>query len=89
MKKEDLRSLLVEYGDCTITYRSQNSHKLKYNVCTLDFDTPYIRDKRNRAAETDDTLLMFCWDTDSYRLLAPAAVTSVVPLSATLKNESI
>ena len=89
MKKNELRNLLREHGDATITYRSQNSRKLKYNVCTLDFDTPYIQDKRNRAEESDDTLLMFCWDTNSYRLLSPASVTSVVPLSATLKNENI
>jgi len=89
MKKEELKNLLNEYGDATITYRSKNSYKLKYNVCTADFDNPYIQAKRNRAKETDDTLLMFCWDTDSYRLLSPAAVTSVVPLSSTLKNEDI
>ena len=89
MKKEELRSLLHEYGDATINYRSQNSRKLKYNVCTLDFSTPYIQNKRNRAKETDDTLLMFCWDTNSYRLLSPASVTTVVPMAATLKNENI
>jgi hypothetical protein len=89
MKKEELTTLVREYGDATITYRSQNSRKLKYNVCTLDFDLPYIQDKKNRAKESDDTLLLFCWDTNAYRLLSPSAVTSVVPLSATLKNENI
>lgn len=89
MKKQELINLLNEYGDATITYRSQNSRKLKYNVCTLDFDVPHIQDKRNRAKETDKNLLMFCWDTNSYRLLTPEAVTRVDPLSATLKNEDI
>jgi hypothetical protein len=89
VKKEELRALVTEYGDATITYRSQNSRKLKYNVCTLDFNTPHIREKKNRAKENKETLLFFCWDTDSYRLLMPASVTSVVPLSATLKNENI
>jgi len=60
--------------------------KLKYNVCTLDFSTPYIQDKKNRAKESDRTLLLFCWDTDSYRLLKPENVTSVVPLSSILRN---
>ena len=86
MKKEKLRGLIEEYGDAIITYRSQNSKKLKYNVCTLDFTTVHIQKKANRAKETDDTLLMFCWDTDSYRLMKPDKVTSVVPLSAVLKN---
>ena len=87
MKKEDLAKLVTEYGDAIITYRSENSKKLKYNVCTLDFSTPYIQTKKNRAKESDRTLLLFCWDTDSYRLLKPNNVTSVVPLSSVLENE--
>lgn len=88
MKKQELTALVTEYGDAIITYRSENSKKLKYNVCTLDFSTPYIQSKKNRAKETSDTLLLFCWDTDSYRLLKPFNVTSVVPLASVLKNES-
>ncbi len=87
MKKEDLAKLVTDYGDAIITYRSENSKKLKYNVCTIDFSTPYIQTKKNRAKESDRTLLLFCWDTDSYRLLKPDNVTSVVPLSSVLKNE--
>ena len=87
MKKQELANLVHEYGDAIITYRSEKSRKLKYNVCTLDFSTPYIQNKKNRAKETSDTLLFFCWDTDSYRLLRPANVSSVVPLSSVLKNE--
>ncbi len=87
MKKQELAKLVHEYGDAIITYRSEKSRKLKYNVCTLDFSVPYIQKKKNRAKETSDTLLFFCWDTDSYRLLRPANVQSVVPLSSILKNE--
>ena len=87
MKKQELADLVQEYGDAIITYRSEKSRKLKYNVCTLDFTTPYIQKKKNRAKESEDTLLFFCWDTDSYRLLRPANVSSVVPLSSVLKNE--
>jgi len=87
VKKQELAQIVHEYGDAVITYRSAHSKKLKYNVCTLDFSTPYIQEKRNRAKETDETLLLFCWDTDSYRLLRPANVSSVVPLSSILRNE--
>ena len=87
MKKQELAQIVHEYGDAIITYRSAHSKKLKYNVCTLDFSTPYIKDKRNRAKETEETLLLFCWDTDSYRLLRPANVSSVVALSSILRNE--
>ena len=86
MNKEALAKLVTEYGDAIITYRSENSKKLKYNVCTLDFSTPYIQNKKNRAKGSDGTLLLFCWDTDSYRLLKPANVTSVIPLASVLKN---
>ena len=87
MNKEELASLVTEYGDAIITYRSENSRKLKYNVCTLNFTTPYVAEKKNRAKESYGTLLLFCWDTDSYRLLKPGNVTSVVPLSSILRNE--
>ncbi len=86
MKKEDLADLVNDYGDAVITYRSENSNKLKYNVCTLDFSTAYIQNKKNRAKESNETLLLFCWDTDSFRLLKPKNVTSVIPLSSVLKN---
>ena len=88
VKKQELKDKVTQYGDAVITYRSENSNKLKYNVCTLDFSTPYIQGKKNRAKETDSNLLFFCWDTDSYRLLKPESVTTVVPLSAILKNET-
>jgi ubiquinone/menaquinone biosynthesis C-methylase UbiE len=87
MKKEELKKRLEEVGDAVITYRSQNSRKLKYNVCTADFSTEYIRQKRNRAKESNGTLLLFCWDTDSYRLLVPENVTSIVPLNRVIRND--
>ena len=86
MTKDEFKKNVENCGDAIITYRSINSQKLKYNVCTLDFTTPYIQNKKNRAKESDSTLLLFCWDTDSYRLLKPANVTSVVPLASVLKN---
>jgi len=85
--KEQFKRRVRRCGDAIITYRSTNSRKLKYNVCTLDFTTPHIQRKHNRANETKDTVLLFCWDTDSYRLLMPENVTSIVPLQAILKND--
>ena len=87
MEKGKFKDLVHEYGDAVITYRSTNSRKLKYNVCTLDFDNKYIQSKKNRAKETSQTVLLFCWDTDSYRLLRPANITHVVPLQSILRNK--
>lgn len=86
MTKDELINAVNDYGDATITYRSLESKKLKYNVCTLDFTTDYVKTKSNRARETEDTVLLFCWDADSYRLIRPSSVTSVVPLSVSLKG---
>ena len=87
MKIDEFIQQVDKCGDAIITYRSQNSRRLKYNVCTLDFDNKYIQSKRNRAKPTTGQVLLFRWDTDSYRLLTPGNVTSIVPLSAILKND--
>ena len=87
MKKEELKQRIEEFGDAIITYKSPNSNKTKYNVCTIDFNNNYIQGKRNRAKEDDSTVLMFCWDTDSFRLMKVDNVTSVVALSSILRNE--
>jgi|TARA_B100000073_G_scaffold320087_1_gene299496 hypothetical protein len=87
VEKQKFKDLVREYGDAVITYRSTNSRKLKYNVCTLDFDNKYIQSKKNRAKETEQTVLLFCWDTDSYRLLRPANVTHIVPLQSILRKK--
>ena len=87
MKKDEFKNSVKNCGDAVITYRSTISRKIKYNVCTLDFDNKYIRNKKNRARESNDTVLLFCWDTDSYRLLKPSDVTSIVPLGTILKNK--
>ena len=87
MKKDEFLRTVSDCGDAIITYRSTNSRKLKYNVCTLDFDNKYIQSKKNRAKETLDSVLLFCWDTDSYRLLQPKNVTSIQPLSSILRNK--
>ena len=89
MRKDEFIKRVQHCGDAIITYRSQNSRRLKFNVCTLDFDNKYIQSKRNRARPNENQVLLFCWDTDSYRLLTPANVTSIVPLSAILKNDRV
>ena len=87
MKKDDFVKKLNDAGDAIVTYRSQNSRRLKYNVCTMDFDNKHIQTKRNLARPSQRQVLLFCWDTDSYRLLMPDNVTSIVPLAAILKND--
>ena len=48
----------------------------------------YIKEKKNRAKENDRTVLLFCWDTDSYRLLMPENETNITPMNRIIKNEN-
>ena len=89
MTKQELIRLLNEYGDAVVTFRSENSKKLKYNVCTMDFSTAHIKNKNNRAKEVEGTLLVFCWDTDTFKLIKYESVTSVLPLASILKNQRV
>jgi hypothetical protein len=77
---------MAAYGDAVVTYRSVNSKKLKYNVCTPDFDNEYIQSRRNSVKVNKDCVLLFCWDTNSYRQINPKAVTSIQPLATILRN---
>ena len=87
MKKDDFVKKIDDAGDAVVTYRSQNSRRMKYNVCTRDFDNKYIQEKRNRAKPNNNQVLLFCWDTDSFRLMKADNVTSVMPLANVLRND--
>jgi len=88
MNKEEARKKIEEAGDAIVTYRAENSNKLKYNVVTLNF-SGYVATKRTHAKEGDNTLLTFSWDTDTFRLIQVNLITSIVPLAAVLKNEDV
>lgn len=87
MKKEHIANSLIRYGEVIINYRSVNSKKLKYIVCTLDFDNDYIRTKP-KPKEQADRLLLFCWDSDTYKQLDPELVTSIEPLNKVLQEKN-
>lgn len=86
MTKEEIRQKLIEAGDAIVTYRGENSSKLKYNVVTLDFSTPYIKERRTHARESDNTILAFAWDTDAFRLVRTDLIVTIQPLANVLKN---
>ncbi len=86
MKKEEARKKIEEAGDAIVTYRGENSGKQKYNVVTLNFKTPYIKARKTHAVEDDTQLLVWSWDTDSFRLIKTDLITSIVPLASALMN---
>ena len=61
MKKDEFRDSVENCGDAVITYKSTVSRKIKYNVCTLDFNNKYIQNKKNRAREAIDKVLLVCF----------------------------
>ena len=87
MDRKVLESKMASFGDAVVTYRSKVSKKLKYNVCTSNFDNSYIQDKRNVVKVSDDCILLFCWDTNSYRQINVHDITGVQPLGASLRNQ--
>jgi hypothetical protein len=87
MKKEQIRNIIIKNGESIVNFRSSNSKKLKYVVCTTDFDNPYIRSKKI-PGEQSDKILVFCWDSDSFKQLNTELVTSVEPLDKVLKGHN-
>lgn len=76
-------------GDAIITYRSPVSKKLKYNVCTMELDScDYIQEKmKNKKINVKEgCILLFCWDTDSFRQMNIESVAKIQPLGSVLRN---
>lgn len=86
MDKNRLAYLIRHYGDAIVNYRAANSGKLRYIVCTLDFNNKYIKSKGEPVEKTDNLLLVFAWDADSFKHIDPANVTSVQSLASELRN---
>ena len=86
MNKQEALKKLTEAGDAVVTYISAQSKKQKYNVVTLDFTNPYIKSKRTSAEEDRDSLLVFSWDVDAFRILDTRSIISIVPLNKVLRN---
>jgi len=85
MKKEQIRNIIIRNGESIVNYRSIKSKKVKYVVCTVDFDNPYIKTKKI-PREQPDKILVFCWDSDSFKQLNTDLVTSVEALNKVLKG---
>lgn len=86
MRKEQIRNTITKNGESIVNFRSIKSKKLKYVVCTRDFDNPYIEAKK-LPREQPDRVLVFCWDSDSFKQLNTELVTSIEPLNKVLKGK--
>lgn len=88
MVKDLFQTKMDIAGDAIVTYRSPVSKKLKYNVCTLELsNNSYILEKKQKNTDVKEGhMLMFCWDTDSFRQINVDSVTNVQPLGTILRN---
>jgi hypothetical protein len=87
MDKDKFIKSMKQCGDAYITYISPNSKKEKFNVATLDIDdNDYIKSKGSIQNIDSNKVLVFCWDTDSFRQIDPSTVIKVEPLSAELEK---
>ncbi len=86
MRQEQIRNTIDKYGESIVNFRSIKSKKLKYVVCTRDFDNDYI-DSKKIPAEQHNRVLVFCWDSDAFKQLNTELVTSVEPLNKVLKGK--
>lgn len=87
MDKQKFVQIMKEYGDAYVTYISPNSRKEKFNVGTIDIqNNEYIRSKPLTIPADESKVIMFCWDTDSYRQIDPSTVIKVEPLAAELER---
>lgn len=84
MDKNVFIKLMKSYGDAYVTYISPNSKKEKFNVGTIDLNNDYIKSKETSITQDDEKVLMFCWDTDSYRQIDPNTVIRVESLASEL-----
>lgn len=89
--KQELITKMEAAGDACIHFKSAISGKDKYVVGTLEFQTKYVADKlknlKTTKPKSDDSVLIFSWDTDSFKQIDPGTVTRVEPLSFMIPND--
>ena len=83
VNKDSFIKQMTDYGDAVVTYRSPVSKRLKYVVGTTDFSSsPYISNRSTPKYKIKTgAVLLFCWDTDTFKQIDIGAVQRVEPLS--------
>lgn len=91
-KQEFIKQMEIVDDGC-IHFKSAVSGKEKYTMGTLNFETKYVRDKlsnlKTNKPKSDDCVLIFSWDTDSFKQIDPTSVIKIEPLSSILQNDHL
>lgn len=91
--KSEFENLMDNAGDACIHFVSSVSGKEKYTVGTMDFSTKYIKEKlcnlKTNKPKAENCVLIFSWDTDSFKQIDPLTVIRVEPLSHMIPNDPV
>ena len=87
MKKGYLLKAISGSGDCFLKIKGRTDEPL----CTIDFSTKYIKNKRKRLRMRLDfgkskKILVFNWDADKFENIEPRDVLEYTPLASILNN---
>lgn len=102
MKLEQILQQAENHGDFYLYYRKNTGKGTTYLVGTTDFDNKYIQAKHasgkagvrsdlslasaQAEAESENSVLVFSWTNDKFRLINANDVRRMAPLSAELRN---
>lgn len=91
MEKSKFIKQMTEYGDAVVTYTSPVSRKSKYVVATTDFmSSPHIQRRKqpSKRVTEGNSLLLFCWDTDTFKHIDIDSVERIEPLNRIISRGS-
>lgn len=102
MKLAHILEQAEKHGDFYAFYRKHTGHGTTYLVGTTDLDNAYIANKHasgkagipagvplevaSAKAQSEDSVLVFSWTNDKFRILKASDVKRMSPLSAELKR---
>lgn len=102
MNLHDAINTAEAHGDFYLYYKKRQGNGATYLVGTTDFDNHYIRNKHQsgraglsaevslqdhvRNAAAINSILVFSWTNDKFRLLDAKEIRRLTPLSAELRN---
>jgi len=82
MNKFSCLKMLENNGDSVISLREDADI-----VATIDFSTPYIKNKRYGKYKMEkNSILLFSWTDDAFRTIDVKNIKNIKPLSDILRN---
>ena len=83
MEKNRVLALIGQAGDAIVSIRKEPEAV----AVTIDFKNKYIRSKGKRPwPGKSGKVVVFSWTDNRYRLLEPADIQKITPLSTILRN---